>query len=60
MEGFVPEAYDRVLGLSHKGLYPVLVLPVGYRSAEDSFAEFKKVRRDLRDSVLTLGDIDKK
>jgi nitroreductase len=60
MEGFVPEAYDRVLGLSQKGLLPVLVLPVGYRSAEDSFAEFKKVRRDLGDSVLTLGDIDKK
>ncbi|MFZ9004795.1 MAG: NAD(P)H-dependent oxidoreductase [Robiginitalea sp.] len=60
MEGFVPEAYDRVLGLSEKGLLPVLVLPVGYRSAEDSFAEFKKVRRDLRDSVLTLEDPDKK
>ena len=26
----------------------------------DSFAEFKKVRRDLRDSVLTLEDPDKK
>lgn len=60
MEGFVPEAYDRILGLSEKGLLPVLVLPVGYRSAEDSFAEFKKVRRDLRDSVLTLEDPDKK
>ena len=60
MEGFLPEAYDRVLGLSQKGLFPVLVLPVGYRSAGDSFAEFKKVRRDLRDSVLTLGAPDKK
>ena len=60
MEGFLPEAYDRVLGLSQKGLFPVLVLPVGYRSAGDSFAEFKKVRRDLRDSVLTLGKPDKK
>lgn len=59
MEGFVPEAYDRVLGLSRKGLLPVLVLPIGYRSARDSFSEFKKVRRDLRDSVLTLEDLNK-
>ncbi len=56
MEGFVPGGYDRVLGLAEKGLYPVLVLPVGYRSAEDTFASFKKVRRDLKDSVLTIGD----
>jgi nitroreductase/dihydropteridine reductase len=56
MEGFLPEAYDRVLGLSGKGLESVLVLPVGYRSGADPFSEFKKVRRDLQDSVLTLKD----
>jgi len=59
MEGFVPGDYDRILGLSEKGLQPVLVLPVGYRSGEDAFSEFKKVRRDLRDSVLTLEDLNK-
>ena len=59
MEGFVPEAYDRVLGLGEKGLEAVLVLPVGYRSGSDPFSEFKKVRRDLRDSVLTLKDLNK-
>ena len=59
MEGFVPGAYDRVLGLEEKGLQSVLVLPVGYRSGQDPFSEFKKVRRDLRDSVLTLEDLKK-
>jgi nitroreductase len=59
MEGFVPQAYDRVLGLDEKGLQSVLVLPVGYRSEEDPFSDFKKVRRDLRDSVLTLEDLKK-
>lgn len=59
MEGFDPQAYDRILGLSEKGLASVLVLPVGYRSVKDPFSEFKKVRRDLKDSVLTLEDLTK-
>ena len=56
MEGFDPEGYTSVLQLAEKGLEPVLVLPVGYRSGEDMFAGLKKVRRPLEDSVLTLGD----
>ena len=59
MEGFMPEAYDRALGLTERGLQSVLVLPVGYRSGADPFSDFKKVRRDLRDSVLTLEDLNK-
>lgn len=60
MEGFVPDAYARVLGLSEKGLGPVLVLPVGFRAEDDSFSEFKKVRRPAKDSILTLYDKTKK
>lgn len=56
MEGFVPDAYSRVLGLSEKGLTPVLVLPVGYRDADDPFAGFRKVRRPVGESVITIPD----
>ncbi len=55
MEGFEPSGYDEVLELKSKGLTSVLVLPVGYRSENDMFAEFKKVRKDLEDSVIEIG-----
>lgn len=54
MEGFVPSEYDEVLGLSDKGLTSVLVLPIGYRSDNDMFAEFAKVRKNIADSVIEL------
>lgn len=54
MEGFVPAAYDRVLGLAEKGLTAVLVLPVGYRAMDDEFSGFAKVRRELKDSVIRI------
>ena len=54
MEGFVPEAYDRVLDLTSRGLTSVLVLPVGYRAEDDMFSEFKKVRRKMVDSIIDL------
>lgn len=52
MEGFEPEAYDRILGLEQEGLRSVLVLPVGFRAEDDFFASLEKVRRPLEDSVL--------
>ena len=54
MEGFVPEAYDELLGLKEQGLHAVLVMPVGFRAEDDMFAEFKKVRRKLAKSVIDL------
>jgi nitroreductase len=59
MEGFVPSGYDQVLGLSGRRLEAVLVLPVGYRSGADEFAGFKKVRRDLENTVIRMGTPDK-
>ena len=53
MEGFDPEGYDAVLGLKEKNLKSVLVLPVGYRSEEDPFAEMKKVRRGVEEVIIT-------
>ncbi|SHJ90208.1 NAD(P)H-dependent oxidoreductase [Pseudozobellia thermophila] len=52
MEGFDPSAYDELLNLSEKGLKSALVLPVGYRAEDDMFSKFKKVRKNLEDSVI--------
>ncbi len=54
MEGFIPDKYDEVLALKARGLRSVLVLPVGYRASDDQFADFKKVRRPIEDSVIHL------
>ncbi len=55
MEGFVPDGYDELLGLNEKGLSSVLVLPVGYRADDDMFADFKKVRKDLTESIIEIN-----
>lgn len=54
MEGFDPDIYDEVLGLNKRGLKSVLLLPIGYRAKDDMFADFKKVRKELADSVIIL------
>lgn len=54
MEGFSPEKYDELLNLKEKGLKSVLVMPIGYRADDDMFSDFKKVRKDLSDSVIKL------
>ncbi|MBC2840421.1 NAD(P)H-dependent oxidoreductase [Robiginitalea sp. SC105] len=56
MEGFDPAAYNRILGLGDRGLTAVLVMPVGYRAADDVFSGFKKVRRELERTVWTIED----
>ena len=52
MEGFSPKDYDATLNLNEKGLTSVLVMPIGYRATDDMFAGFKKVRKNLNDSVI--------
>jgi nitroreductase/dihydropteridine reductase len=54
MEGFEPEKYDELLELGKKGLRSVLVMPVGHRAEDDMFADFKKVRRGVKDVVIEL------
>ncbi|GAA4278030.1 NAD(P)H-dependent oxidoreductase [Aquimarina mytili] len=54
MEGFIPEKYNEILNLSNHGLTSVLVLPVGYRAHDDMFSEFKKVRRSIKDTIITI------
>ena len=49
MEGFEAEAYDKILGLTEKGLTTSVVLPVGYRSDEDETQHYAKVRKSNKE-----------
>ena len=45
MEGFVPSKVDEILGLKELGLKSTLILPLGYRDAENDYlSSMKKVR----------------
>ncbi|MEY8847639.1 NAD(P)H-dependent oxidoreductase [Psychroserpens sp. XS_ASV72] len=54
MEGFLPEQFDKALGLEERHLKSVLLLPVGFRADDDMFSSFKKVRKDMDAAVITL------
>lgn len=54
MEGFEPDAYDDILDLKEKGLASVLVMPIGYRADDDMFSTFKKVRKEIGESVIDI------
>ena len=54
MEGFTPQGYSDILRLEKLNLTPVLVLPVGIRAEDDMFATFKKVRKDISESVIDI------
>ena len=52
MEGFSAEGYDKVLGLQEKGLASVVVLPCGYRSEGDEYAQKAKVRFEKNEVIM--------
>ena len=52
MEGFQAEEYGKILDLEKHNLEAVLSLPVGFRAADDFFAELKKVRRPLDETII--------
>ncbi len=54
MEGFMPSKYDELLDLKAQGLQSVLLLPVGYRAADDDFSTFKKVRQPITEAIIEL------
>ena len=54
MEGFIPDEYDKLLDLKNQDLTSVLVLPVGFRAEDDVFSSFKKVRKELNDSIIEI------
>jgi len=55
MEGFDPNAVDEILELREKGLRSCVLLPVGYRNAEqDWLAALPKVRKPKSDLVTVI------
>ncbi len=54
MEGFNKSAFDAYLDLKALRLKSVLLLPVGYRADDDMFADFKKVRKAISETVIEI------
>jgi len=54
MEGFIPAEIDKALNLEQHGLSSVLMFPVGYRAEDDMFADLKKVRKTLSETIIEL------
>jgi len=52
MEGFNPDLLDELLDLRTKGLRSVLLLPLGYRDAENDWLEKMKKVRKLTDEFV--------
>jgi nitroreductase len=55
MEGFVPEKYDEILKLGAHNLTSTLVLPVGFRAADDYMKDLKKVRKKIQDVIIEIN-----
>jgi nitroreductase len=49
MEGFDKESFDNILGLKERGLTASVMCALGYRSEDDPFLAFKKVRKPLEE-----------
>lgn len=47
--GFNPPDYDEILNLSAQKLNATLVLPIGYRAADDTYQYAAKVRKPMND-----------
>ena len=55
MEGFINHELDKLLNLEEKGLRSVVILPIGYRDAENDWqAELKKVRKTANDMITCI------
>ena len=55
MEGFDNSALDGILNLEEKGLKSTLLLPIGYRDADnDWLVDLVKVRKPMRELVTTI------
>ena len=55
MEGFDPAALDDILNLKERGLRSVVIMPIGYRKAdEDWLVNLKKVRRPKDQFVIRI------
>lgn len=52
MEGFDRRKVDEILGLPEKKLTSAMLCAIGYRSADDKYAQAKKVRFDKKDIFI--------
>lgn len=54
MEGFDVAAFDKILGLTEKGLKAIVMLPIGFRADSDATANFAKVRKSKDEMFLMV------
>lgn len=54
MEGFDPEAFNKILGLNEMGLNAAVIATVGYRHPEDEMQHLKKVRKPKKELFITI------
>ncbi|MBI2665582.1 NAD(P)H-dependent oxidoreductase [Candidatus Woesearchaeota archaeon] len=54
MEGIEKESFDKILNLQKEGLITVVACALGYRSADDSYAQRPKVRFEKKDVILEI------
>ena len=54
MEGFEPEAYNKILDLKKQGLNAAVIAPIGYRHKEDNTIGLPKVRKAIEILFDTL------
>ena len=45
MEGFDPQQFDEILGLTEKGLTATVIATIGYRAEDDALSQLAKVRK---------------
>jgi len=55
LEGFEPDAVDKILGLREKGLRSAVMLPIGYRKDDaDWLVNLVKVRKPMEELVTVI------
>lgn len=54
MEGFDAAKFDEILGLDAKNLASVVIAPIGFRSSEDGYQHYKKVRKSQEDLFIHI------
>jgi len=52
MEGFDPAGFDKVLGLTEKGLTATVIATIGYRADDDATSRAAKVRRPANELFI--------
>ncbi|MBK0381338.1 NAD(P)H-dependent oxidoreductase [Pedobacter sp. SD-b] len=54
MEGFNNAQFDEILDLGDKNLTAVVIAPTGFRSADDAYQHFAKVRKSKEDLFIHI------